>query len=122
MSTNPFLVRRAQHKIGKAGRKSETRMATKISGRLRPASGAMPGAKGDIVIADFLVEAKSTTRDSLGVKFDWLINILRYARGEGKKPALTVSFVAEDGKPKRDGDWVLIRLSDFQELTGDKEE
>ena len=95
----PYMLRRQQHRIGKSGRKSEKRLTRDLEGRERPASGAMPGAKGDIDLGQVLLEAKSTTQASMGVKLDWLPKIAKEARAEGKSPALSVSFVDEQGQP-----------------------
>lgn len=78
----------------------------------------MQGAKGDIVAGQTLVEAKSTTGASLGLKHEWLGKIAHEARAEGKSPALVISFVTEDGSPKRDGEWVAIPLSRWKLLGG----
>ena len=63
-----------------------------------------------------LLEAKSTTGNSISVSLDWLAKIAREARSDGKTPALTVSYVDDDGRPRPDGDWVLIPLYAFKEL------
>lgn len=68
----------------------------------------MEGAKGDIDLGTVLMEAKSTTSSSLGVKHEWLAKISREARQEGKTPALAISFVTPDGNPTVDGDWVAV--------------
>ena len=112
----PFLKRKTQHKIGKAGRKSEARLTRQLGGHVRPASGAMEGAKGDIDLGEILLEAKSTTGQSIGVKHGWLAKIGKEARSEGKMPALALSFTNEDGSPVMDGEWVLIPLHRFREL------
>jgi hypothetical protein len=105
---NPFLRRLDKHKIGKAGRASEKRLAKTLQARARPASGAMEGAKGDIDLNDVLLEAKSTTTDSMGLKFEWLSKISREAVREGKSPALMISFVGQDGRPFMNGEWVCV--------------
>jgi hypothetical protein len=112
----PYLLRRNQHKIGKSGRASEQRLAREMGGRARPASGAMEGAKGDIVFGEVLLEAKSTTNLSLALKHSWLDKIAREARALGKTPALSVSFIREDGKPITDGEWVLVPRYKFEEF------
>jgi len=93
-----------------------------LGGRGRPASGALVGAKGDIALEQFLMEAKSSTRESMTLKLDWLCKIAREARSEGKKAALTISFVTEDGRARLDGDWVLLPLHVFEELLTDGED
>jgi hypothetical protein len=76
----------------------------------------MPGAKGDIDLGQVLLEAKSTTQASMGVKLDWLLKIAREARAEGKSPALSVSFVDPQGQPSLDGEWVMIPMHRFKEM------
>lgn len=105
---NPYLKRRQKHAIGKAGRASEQILARQMKARGRPASGAMEGAKGDIDLGTVLLEAKSTTRNSMGLKLEWLAKISREARSEGKSPALSISFVTPDGRPLTDGEWVAV--------------
>ena len=111
MTLPPYLRRREQHTIGKAGRASEKKLIKDLGGRGRPASGALQGAKGDIDLDTVLMEAKSTTGDSLGLKFEWLNKIAKEARAEGKTPALAVSFVRNDGTPYVDGEWVAVPLA-----------
>ena len=115
MSTElPYMRRRAQHKIGKAGRKSEKRLARELGAELRPASGAL-GDKGDMALAEFLLEAKSTTQASMALKFAWLVKIATEARQEGKIPALAVSYVDAQGASVIDGDWILVPKHTFLE-------
>ncbi len=102
--------------IGTAGRKSEKRLAKTMGGTLRPNSGAVQGAKGDIVVGDTLVEAKSTTGRAIRVEHAWLGKISQEARDAGKTPLCTLSFSSEDGRPVPNGEWVCMRLSDYQYL------
>jgi len=114
--TNPYLNRRAKHTIGKAGRKSENRLAKVLGARQRPASGALLGAKGDISFDNILMEAKSTTCSSISIKLAWLLKITHEARSEGKIPALSLSFTRPDGNPYPDGEWVALPLHKYLEL------
>jgi hypothetical protein len=116
MTDIPFLHRKAQHKIGKSGRKSEERLTRQLTGRARPASGAMEGAKGDIDLGEVLLEAKSSTGQQMAIKHAWLSKIGKEARSEGKLPALSVSFINEDGSPVMDGEWVMIPMFRFKEM------
>jgi Holliday junction resolvase len=77
----------------------------------------MQGAKGDMELQGRLIEAKSTTARSFSVKHEQLAKIAKEARDVGKRPALTVSFVTPDGRPIVHGEWVLMKLSDYRELT-----
>jgi hypothetical protein len=65
-----------------------------------------------------LMEAKSTTSNSIGLKLAWLIKIAGEARMVGKTPALAISFVNEQGVPYKDGDWILLRRSDWENSNG----
>jgi len=112
----PYMKRRQQHKIGKPGRASEQRLARELNAKSRPASGAMAGAKGDMEIGAFLIEAKSTTQVNMVLKKGWLDKIGKEARSEAKTPALAISFVNEDGSAAMDGEWIMIPLYKFQEL------
>ena len=111
--------RKPLNPIGGIGRLSETRLAKQLGGRLTPASGAL-FSKGDIDLGPVLLEAKSTIKDSLSVKFDWLSKIAQEARNVGKTPALAISFVAVSGKAWPDGEWVCLPRQAFEEiLNGD---
>ena len=116
MTKIPFVIRRETHKIGKAGRASEQRLARQLGGRARPGSGAMEGAKGDIAFGAVLLEAKSTINQTISLKKSWLDKIGMEARSEGKMPALAVSFIMPDGSPIMGGEWVLIPRHRFEEL------
>ena len=116
MNDLPYMVRKQQHRIGKAGRRSEARLKRKLDGKGRPASGALPGSKGDIELGKVLLEAKSTTQESMAVKLAWLLKIASEARSEGKSPALSVSFIDEQGQARLDGEWVMIPMHRFKEL------
>lgn len=112
---NPYLKKKNKHKIGKAGRKSEVRLNKKIGGRQTPASGALETAKGDILKGEFLIEAKATESDTFRLERTILCKIAGEALRVGKLPAVCVSFITGNGKPKVDGEWALIRLKDFKE-------
>ena len=117
MIDNPYMRRQAAKQgIGHAGRKSEARLAKALKGRAQPASGALEGAKGDIVLPEFLLEAKSTQQASMSLKHDWLLKIAHEAQTKRKDPALSISFVNPDGTPARNGEWVMIPLHVFKRM------
>lgn len=105
-----------QPKIGHVGRVSEAKVAKKLAARLTPASGALAGAKGDMSVNNYLIEAKSTVKRSLSLKLDWLEKINHEALSTGKVPALSVRFTTEYGDEVRGGNWVMIPESEFKEL------
>lgn len=114
---NPFMKRLQENRIGKSGRKSEKHTAKRLNGNLKPASGAMPSAKGDMELAAFLVEAKSTVKDSISLKKEWLDKISSEALSINKYPAVSITFTTEDGKPRHRGAWMLISEDTFLQLT-----
>jgi Holliday junction resolvase len=75
----------------------------------------MEGAKGDIDLSSYLVEAKSTTGHSIGLKHEWLSKIAHEARNVGKNPAVTLSFTHGNGRPVPEGEWVAIPMWLFKE-------
>ena len=116
MSDNPFLRREAKHPIGRTGRRSEEKLADRIGARLRPNSGAMTGAKGDMTLDNLLIEAKSTVHDTLQMKLDWLLKIEREARELGLRPAFAINFTDGSGRPRTGGRWIALREDDLQDL------
>lgn len=91
--------------------------AEKRSLKRVPASGAWAGAKGDFRGEVFLIEHKATEADSFGLKVELLRKIGREALRVGLKPAFHVVFCDATGRPRRDGAWVMVRESDWEEMT-----
>lgn len=113
---NRFLDRHEKRQlIGEGGRQSERKLAKRLDARLRPGSGSKTGHKGDMAVGDVLIEAKSTSNDSLGVKLDWLLKIAHEAVSEAKTPVLTVTFTDANGAPRANGEWALVPLRVFKE-------
>lgn len=115
-ASNPFTDRqnRGTHTHGQ---KSEQKTAKRLGGRTRPGSGAVAGAKGDILLTDFLVENKCTEHRSISIKLDWLDKISVEAREESKIPALSIQFVDKAGNSMRHARWVMIPEDEFRELS-----
>jgi len=103
-------------RIGEAGRRAERRSSRRAGGRPRPASGAMPGAKGDDERGDFLVEHKATERESMSLRFEVLAKIGGEAVAEGKTPALQIVFCTGSGRPRRGGSWIMVPEHVFEEM------
>jgi len=103
------------------GRKSEKRVIKDIGARAHPNSGAMRGAKSDASMkaANFRLEMKSTTNQMMALEIGWLAKISREALVHGQRPAIVVSFVTPDGKPRQSyhAEWVVLPLDVFKELT-----
>ncbi len=116
MSDNPFLNRANNRKIGHNGRHSEKKLAKRMGGRLTPASGAMEGAKGDMVVDDFLIEAKATQNRSMSLDSDWLYKIYQEALELGKYPALAVTFTNNEGQSEKRERWVMVPEHVFKQI------
>lgn len=114
--SNPFTDRlnRGTHKHGQ---KSERKTAKRLGGATRPGSGSLDGAKGDIMLPQFLIENKCTEHKSISLKLDWLDKISREARAEGKAPGLAIQFVDKNGHSVRGRRWVLILEDEFREMS-----
>jgi Holliday junction resolvase len=101
-------------------KKQEQRVAGALGGRKTPASGALPGAKGDVVAGNtgegWMVECKRTKNRSLSVKASWLGKVTREALKVGKTPALAIEMDMT-GEVATEKDWVAIPLSEFKRLT-----
>jgi len=113
LSNSPY-ERRTNNKQ-RHGLRAEKKLAKRIGGRLRPGSGAMAGAKGDISLPTTLVEVKTTTNDSISLKYEWLKKIGFEALDAGKSPALSIQFVEAGGLPRLMGKWVLVPEVVFNE-------
>lgn len=91
----------------------EERIAQALGGRRQPGSGNKLGRQGDVDHPDLYVEAKSTTKESLRLRAEWLVTAAGRAFMHRKKPVVALSFEA---LPESRRDWVVIPLSHFIEL------
>ncbi len=114
---NPYLQRRKKDGPGASGVKSERKTAKRIGGQQTKFSGAMPNARGDISLPEFLVEAKSTKLITMRLELTWLVKILREAMKENKEPAVTLTFTTANGDPLVGGTWVLVPESVFRKIS-----
>lgn len=101
-------------RLRKRAQQEERKIAQDIGGRVQPASGAMPGAKGDVRKRGVSrVESKITGTSSYRVTRDELSKI-RSECGAGEKPAFVVTFVNKSTLREEDR-WVLIPYEDWNE-------
>jgi hypothetical protein len=125
--SNPFLDRLAKEPKNSHGKKYERKGAASLAAQLTPASGAMVGAKGDMLRKGkkkgdgWLMEVKTTTAASLALQLSWLVKISSEALSRGEKPAVLVAFVTPEGQPKPscESQWVMMPLQVYKELTED---
>lgn len=113
---NPFHRRMEKAGSGVHGVTSEKFTSKRLGARQQMFSGATPAAKGDMQLSGFLIEAKSTIKESLSLPLNWLAKITGEAHARNKVPALTVTFVTGDGRPREDGTWVMVPEEIFKEL------
>lgn len=118
---NPYLDRLDAAGKNPHGRKSEKRVAKHLGAKLHRNSGAPRGSKSDASLKSVRMEMKSTTLAALMLEMAWLVKITQEALSHGQTPAVTLSFVDANGRPrlKQYGEWVAIPLSVFRELTED---
>lgn len=98
------------------GRLAERQVNKRLGTSLVPASGAIEGLKGDLKNEDFLIENKSTVKQSMGIKKGWLHKIANEATDIGRRPALSFQFVNSLGESKPEDRWICIRECDYEEL------
>ncbi len=103
-------------RIGKAGRKAEKRTLESHGAAPVPNSGAA-NSKGDGILPGFLMEIKSTQRDSLTLKREMLHKIAGEAYAEGVEPCLAIVFTDGSGEPRRGDSWICLTRDLFEELT-----
>lgn len=96
-------------------RAQEKRLAKRLEGRRQPASGALPGKKGDVLSgADLMIEAKTTGMQSYRIEENDLITLSNNAAIEAREPVLVVQF--EEMPSGTPNEWAAIPMSFFQEL------
>lgn len=121
MGRNPFLDRQAARADNDHGSTSEKRVAKAMGSRLTPASGALARFKSDATMAKagrkYQIESKSTDKAFMRLDLEWLAKVAREAMEKKSTPVLTLSFVRADGKSLPCGDWAMMPLSDFNDLT-----
>lgn len=82
----------------------EKLVAKTLSGKMTKGS-----KRGDVKTGGWLVECKTTNKESIGIKKEWLEKICRQANARGKKPALVIGFGTDVFGGDRD--WMLIPIS-----------
>lgn len=83
----------------KKWKKIDREIARQVRGKLRPASGAIDGFKGDqttqvfsVPLTTALLESKSTEKKSLSVKLEWLEKITTEALMAGRTPVFVMTI------------------------------
>lgn len=113
MSIEPYKPGRGK----RHGTKAEKKLAHRLGATLTPASGALPGAKGDMTTERFRIESKSTVKDSFRLPLETLCKAADEATEQGQVAAVAVQFVTSGGRLRRCGSWVAVPEHVFRELT-----
>ena len=72
--------------------KQEKRLAKQLNGKRQPASGARWGARRDVLLPRFLLEAKTTKATSFSLDLRDLAHLKRQAFAIGKTPAYVIQL------------------------------
>jgi len=105
----------------KKSQKHEKRLAKEYGGHRIPRSGGMPWsawnkgqtANGDISTDHFHIEHKSTERDSIGLKYEWLQKVREGALASMKEPMVIITFVRN---VKHIDEWVVVPRDVFDSM------
>lgn len=92
----------------------EQDIADRLGGFRRPASGALSGMRGDVVLDELLMDSKSTVGELLSVGRKDVIKITKEAYGDGKEPALVLTWV--NMVPTVEREWVAVPMSVFMRM------
>lgn len=103
--------------VKKKSQRQEKRLAKQLSGNVVPASGALPGFKGDVSTGSFLIEAKRTDKQSISIQREWLTKISLEASQAGKNPAVAVQIGKPQGCLAGDCEWIMVPVEVFKRLT-----
>lgn len=92
----------------------ENRVAKVLGGRRQKASGALPGAKGDVRGVELLAECKRTDKKSISITIEYLQKITQEAGYYGKIPCVAIEI---ESPPKFvNKDWILLPAGFVNEL------
>lgn len=92
----------------------ENRVAKKVGGNRQKASGALPGAKGDVRSVELLTECKRTDKKSISITIEFLQKITQEAGYYNKIPSVSIEI---ESPPKFvNKDWILLPAGFVQEL------
>lgn len=92
----------------------ERRIAGAVGGRRQKASGALPGAKGDVRSIELLNECKRTDKKSISITIEYLEKITKEASFYNCVPSVAIEI---DSPPKFvNRDWVLVPAGFLNEL------
>lgn len=92
----------------------EKRISERIGGRRQKASGALPGAKGDVRSVELLNECKRTDKKSISITLEYLQKITQEASFYNCVPSVSIEIESPPKFVNRD--WILLPAGFVQEL------
>ena len=96
------------------GHKVERAFNKRNACQQQPASGAFAAFPEDGIKGCWMLQIKSTIKQSIGLSFAWLDQLYWNAVAHGKKPMLVVIF--SDVETRAEPEWVMIPKSEFDAL------
>ena len=109
-----YFTGREQKKQRAKSIAQEKRVAKSVGGRRQKASGALPGAKGDIRSVELLGECKRTDKKSISITLEYLAKITQEAGYYNKIPCVAIEIASPPKFVNKD--WVLLPAGFVQEL------
>jgi hypothetical protein len=98
-------------------KRQENLIAKELGGKRTPNSGATMFSKGDVVLDDWLIEAKTKTSpsESMTIKREWLEKNAEEAFAMGKGHSALIFDFGDTHYPQ---EYVVLTLEDFKWLLG----
>jgi len=95
--------------IKKKAIKQEKRLSEKLGAKLTPQSGAQDTSPGDMILGNYIIESKSTSKKSISLKQEWLNQLKQSPINYKKIPTLILEFSKQEK-------YVILDFDDFQRI------
>ena len=109
-----YFAGREQNQKRKKSMDQEDRIAKAVGGKRQKASGALPGARGDVRSVELLNECKRTDKKSISISIEYLQKITKEASFYNCIPSVSIEIASPPKFVNRD--WVLLPAGFVKEL------
>ena len=109
-----YFAGREQKQTRKKSMDQEDRIAKAVGGKRQKASGALPGARGDVRSVELLNECKRTDKKSISISIEYLQKITKEASYYNCIPSVSIEIASPPKFVNRD--WVLLPAGFVKEL------
>ena len=109
-----YFAGREQKQKRKKSMDQEDRIAKAVGGKRQKASGALPGARGDVRSVELLNECKRTDKKSISISIEYLQKITKEASFYNCIPSVSIEIASPPKFVNRD--WVLLPAGFVKEL------